>query len=354
METQNTPMPMLDLLLRPAFCVTDGKIVRQNQAAAPYYLENGTDIFSLLYTGQEEYQVFQSGYLYLTLSIAEQKVDAAVTALDGYHLFILEQNSTLAELRALALSARELRTPLTGMFLNLGQLIDPNADPATLAQFNYRSHQLMRIISNMSDALHYCEVSPGQLEYVQLNSYLDELLEKAQDQLAHANIALHYTLPHAPICTLADTEKLERAVYNLLSNAAKHSAPGDSITVSLTQRNRLYLSVTDSGRGSEHALHGNAYERYLRTPSITDGSEGIGLGMVLIRATAALHNGTVLIDKPDGKCTRVTMTMEVRHAKHAQVHSPLFYPDYAGERDHGLQELSEVLPASLYEKENMF
>ena len=63
-----------------------------------------------------------------------------------------------------------------------------------------------------------------------------------------------------------------------------------------------------------------------------------------------LHGGTVLIDHPEGAGTRITMTLAIRQAPPGNLRSPRLRIDYAGERDHGLVELADVLPASLYEK----
>lgn len=353
METQNPHIPILDLILRPAFYVIDGRIAQINQSASAFMLNIGDEIQPMLVIGGEEYQNFIEGCLYLTLSIGGQPMNATIICLDGRQLFVLEQDSTRAELRALSLAARDLRTPLTGMISTAEQMLPKDADSSQMAQFNRRIHQIMRIVSNMSDAVYYCESTTGRMEYVQIIAFLDEILSKGQEQLLNADIHLHYSLPTEPIYTLADTEKLERALYNLISNAAKHTAPGGSILIRLTGKKRLYLSVSDEGYGTTAGIHPDTYYRYLRIPSVTDGTEGIGLGMVLVRAAAILHNGTVLIDRPDGIGTRVTMTMEVRHDKNAQIRSPIFYPDYAGERDHCLQELSDVLPACLYANETM-
>ena len=69
--------------------------------------------------------------------------------------------------------------------------------------------------------------------------------------------------------------------------------------------------------------------------------------MVLIRSTAAVHGGTVLVDHPDGVGTRITISFAIRQGK-ATLRSPRMRIDYAGERDHALVELSDVLPAHLY------
>lgn len=351
---ENTNSPMLELMLRPAFCVKDGKIAQVNQAAAVFCLCEGTDILPLIATGAEEYGAFTDGCLYLTLSVSGHILEATVLAIDDCHLFVLEQSSEKSELQALALAALELRTPLAGMSSAVNRLVsNPDANQEQLSQFNRRLYQLMRTVSNMSDAIHYCQADRVPMEYVEICSFLEELLGKAATLLQSVGIQLHYSLPNEAIYTMADQDKLERAVYNLLSNAAKHTASGGTITVQLHRRSRLNLSVTDTGSGLDGAVKANVYDRYLRTPSLASGAEGLGLGMVLVRATALLHGGTVLIDHPEGSGTRVTMTMEIRHQKTTQVRTPTLRIDYAGERDHALQELADVLPAALYSPENI-
>lgn len=349
METQHN-IPMLELMFCPAFYVAGGKITQCNSAAAPFLLTDGTDILSLMVNGTEEYQAFEQGCLYLTLQIGARNIGATVLALEDRHLFLLEQPGDVAELRALSLAARELRAPLSAMSIAASHL--SAEDPEHLGQFNRRLYQTMRIVSNMADAALYCEAGSECMEGAEICAWLEELLSKAAAQLEEAGLTLRYTLPSSPVYIVADIEKLERAVYNLISNAAKHTSPGGAITVQLVHRGRLYLSVTDEGDGIATAL-GNVYTRYLRTPSITDGTEGIGLGMVLVRSVATMHGGTVLIDSPHGKGTRVTMTLQTQPRRHIPLRSPMVRIDYAGERDHCLQELADVLPAKLYTREHL-
>ena len=98
-------------------------------------------------------------------------------------------------------------------------------------------------------------------------------------------------------------------------------------------------------------LRGSVYSRFRRGPGIEDHRYGIGLGMVLIRAAAALHGGTVLLDQADGN--RLTMTIAIRESKDSMVRDNRLLVDYAGERDHRLIELSDVLPTEAYRKENI-
>jgi K+-sensing histidine kinase KdpD len=130
----------------------------------------------------------------------------------------------------------------------------------------------------------------------------------------------------------------------------KFTPSGGTVTATLTRRgSKLYLSIQDSGSGIAEHLRRTAHSRFLREPSLEDSRFGIGLGMVLIRSTAALHGGTLLIDQPDSGGTRVTMSLQIRQSKNTILRDTnMLRIDYAGERDHGLLELSDVLPAELY------
>ena len=88
--------------------------------------------------------------------------------------------------------------------------------------------------------------------------------------------------------------------------------------------------------------------RYQRQPGIEDSRFGIGLGMVLIRSAAANHGGTVLIDRPEGGGTRITMTMAIRQNT-ALLKSPVIPPVMDNSREI-LTELSESLPWEFYQK----
>ena len=77
----------------------------------------------------------------------------------------------------------------------------------------------------------------------------------------------------------------------------------------------------------------------------------MGLGMVLIRAVAAAHGGTVLVDQPEESGTRVTLTIAIRQGGDAMLRSNILRVDYAGEHDHTMLELSDVLPLSPFEIE---
>ncbi len=340
---------MLDLMRRPAFCVKDGCICHVNPAARAFLLCAGTPVDTLIASGQEEYNHFCGGSLYLTLSLGQNTLGAEVVQMGSQTVFLLEEPESAGELRSLALAAKELREPLAGILTITDRLMPQDPAREQTAQMNRRLFQLMRMVSNMSDAFRYSQPGAGRMEYVQITSLYDEIFARAGLLLEQAGIRLVYSGLQEPVFTLADPELLERAAYNLLSNAAKFTPKNGSIHVQLQHKgNRLYLSVLDEGPGISSQVKGSLYSRFQREPSLEDLRCGIGLGMVLVRSAAAAHGGAVLVDQKDGQGNRTTMTLQVQLPKQTSLRSPVMRIDYAGEWDHGLLELSDCLPTELY------
>lgn len=353
-------MEMVDHFPQAAFCVKDGIIVKVNPAAAARMIEPGTGIWDLLKTGKEEYAEFTDGCLYLTLSVSDCVRGASVTRKKDFDLFELDQDAQSGELQALALAARELREPLSSIMITTNRLI-PVAGLETeeartyAARINRSLFQMLRLIGNMSDAGRYATENGTSQELRDVCAIFRETLEKAKALATQTNIQLEFSVHPEPVLTLVDAEKIERAAYNIISNALKFTPPGGCVQASLVRRGeKLYFSVQDSGCGIEESFRGNLFSRYTREPGLEDSRHGIGLGLSLICSVAALHGGTVLVDHPLETGTRVTMTMAIRSGSSTTLHSPRIRVDYAGEWDHGLLELSDILPTSLYEsqKEN--
>ncbi|MBP3684535.1 MAG: ATP-binding protein [Oscillospiraceae bacterium] len=344
MELSKEIHGMLDLMMRPGFCVENHKIIYTNQAAQSLLLYPGADVQSLLLTGQEEYAHFQEGCLYLQLNIVPGGCGASVFAMDGQHIFLLDQESDDDALRALALAAQQLREPLTGMQLSLQQLSGQGQDREQLARLNRAIHQMLRIIGNMSDAGRCADTA--RLELRDIPKIFDNIFEQAMQRSAQAGMSLQWENHADSVSGLVDETLLERAVLNILSNSIKFSPSGSTIQAQLTRHDRtLKLSITDGSSGIAEGLRQTLFRRYLRQPGIEDGRFGLGLGMVLIRSAAERHGGTVLIDQPTG--TRVTMTLTIRQDT-STLRSPILRVDYAGEQDHGLVELSDCLPLDAY------
>lgn len=347
MDNETLHIETLDLIVAPCFCVKAGRIFQCNAAAKHLPLPPGAEIAPLLVTGQEEYTAYEGGSLYLTLDLSGTVFGAEVERRGDLDFFVLEGPEASKELQVLSMAAAELRLPLSGILASAEALAEQSggAGTAQAASLNRGLAQLLRLVGNMSAA---ASVSSHQ-ELIEITGVFREIFEKAGAMLESIGIRLDYRGPETRFYSLADTQELERAVLNLLSNAAKFTPRGGHIAASLTRQGRmLRLCIQDSGSGIADSVRGSVFRRYLRQPAIEDSRYGLGLGMVLVRSAAAHHGGAVLIDRPPQGGTRVTVTLAIRQDPVSQLRSPLLKVDYAGERDHALIELSDVLPAEFY------
>ena len=349
MEFQTDLPGWLNRYSCPAFFVKENIITACNQSAEALLLAPGTDIRELLLTGKEEYAAFQNGCLYLKLKLSPKGCGASVTREDHTDLFLLDQEPEDADLRSLALAARELRNPLSNLMIAadaLKTLEDPGLRDQ-LARLNRSLHQMHRLINNMSDAGRNDLLTPAGIH--DWDRFIRDIFEKIQTQLENTRVTLTYDGLSAPVYGLVNIGQMERAVLNIVSNAIKFMPEGGTIHAELIRKqNMLHLSIRDSGSGIAENVLGNVFTRYQRQPGIEDSRYGIGLGMVLIRNAAADHGGTVLIDRPEGSGTRVTMTMAIRQDA-PTLRTPVLSPLVEGVPQI-LTELSEILPWECYKK----
>lgn len=350
---------MLDLMIQPAFSVENGVIEKVNEAAKKCFFEAGMQINDLLLTGKTEYRELQDGCLYLTLSVAGIPCGASVRKINGTDIFTLEQDADQAELQAMALAAQELRTPLANVMTVADRLFpvtEGSEDPAVkeqVAQINRGLFQMLRIISNMSDAYQYDQQTESKIAATNITVFVEEIFQHSTQLLSYGGKELIFENLPQHIFGLIDREKLERAIHNIISNAVKFSVREGRIFARLTQRNNmLYLTVEDEGE--IRRIQGNVHARFRRQPGLEDSRFGIGLGMVMIRAAAAAHGGTVLLSQPESGGTRLTMSIAIKQdMESTTIRSNTLQVDYAGERDHTLIELSDVLPTSVFESEKI-
>ena len=335
----------------PAFSVKENIITVCNQSAEALLLSPGMDIRDLLLTGAEEYAAFSDGCLYLKLKLSSKGIGASVTREDGCDCFLLDQDPEDTDLRSLALAARELRNPLSNLMIAADALMHGSQNNPDLqqhlARLNRSLHQMHRLVNNMSDAGRSDLLTPSGIHDWQ--RIIHDIFEKISTLLEDTNITVTYEGLPQSVYGLANTGQLERAILNIVSNAVKFMSDGGSIHAQLTQKkNMLQLSVQDTGSGISENVLGNVFSRYQRQPGIEDSRYGIGLGMVLIRNAAADHGGTVLIDRPEGAGTRVTMTMAIR--QDAQILKTPVIPPVIDSSRQTLTELSEVLPWEFYKR----
>lgn len=347
-DSLNFPQ-LLERIMYPAFLTESGKIIHANRSAIQHQIPVGNPVSELITIGAEEYEHFCGGTLCLTLTVCDIPYSTSVVRDGKYDIFYLDPPTQAPELQAFALAAQQLREPLSNA-MSCTSLLLPNGakDTQQLELLNRNLYQLHRALCNMSDAAQYEEIRASQTEYQDVTALFDEYLEKAALLAEKCGRTLSYKKPKSAVHTLLDAEKIERAVYNLISNAIKNTPQGGVIETQLHRSgNKLYFTVQDGGIG---VADNNIFSRYLREPGLESCQAGLGLGLTIVRKAAAAHGGTLLLEQPENSGAKFTMSIRIHQSGESLLRSPVRLPvDYAGGYDHALTELSDILPSELYD-----
>ncbi|MBA2698858.1 MAG: HAMP domain-containing histidine kinase [Nocardioidaceae bacterium] len=216
-------------------------------------------------------------------------------------MLVALQASRDRQRRLVADAGHELRTPLTSLRTNL----------ELLAQADRRGglapHQRDELLTDVTGQVEELSTLVGDL--VELAR--DEPLERTPEPLDLADIVARATdrvRRRAPGVTfdvhtnawwvVGEAQILERAVTNLLDNAAKYGPPGGTVTVEL---DKGQLDVADQGEGITDRDLPMIFERFYRADSART-MPGSGLGLSIVRQAAERHGGSVSVrnSKPHG------------------------------------------------------
>ncbi|HEY2140292.1 MAG TPA: heavy metal sensor histidine kinase [Chthoniobacterales bacterium] len=116
---------------------------------------------------------------------------------------------------------------------------------------------------------------------------------------------------------IADEMLFSRALNNLVENAVHHTPPGGSIEISIANRDaRSEVSVSDNGAGIAPEHLPRVFDRFYRADS-SRSSEGVGLGLALVKSIMDLHSGEARIESEPGRGTTVKLSFPLADDKPA-------------------------------------
>lgn len=219
--------------------------------------------------------------------------------------------------RLVADAGHELRTPLTSLRTNMELLIAssrpdapsiPDEDMAELrSDVMAQIEELSNLVGDLVDLAR--EDAPESVyERVDLGEVTERALERARRRGA-----VEFAAELRPWFVYGQEAALERAVLNVLDNAAKWSPPGEQVRVAMVETGRglLELSVDDGGPGIPPPERELVFERFYRTTA-SRSMPGSGLGLAIVKQVVIKHGGTIAIDtsKRGGALIRIVLPGE--------------------------------------------
>jgi two-component system, OmpR family, sensor histidine kinase MprB len=197
-------------------------------------------------------------------------------------------------------AGHELRTPLTSLRTNIEVLMRvrdlPESDRTEL--LGDVTAQLDEMTTLVGDVVDMARQEEVQVEPTEIR--LDLLVERAVERARRRNSTLTFDVSLAIGSVRAQPALLERAVLNILDNAAKFSPPGGTVEVRLHRGESWYLDVRDHGPGIAPEDLTRVFDRFYRAPSARS-LPGSGLGLAIVQQVVTSHGGSVgAFLPPDG------------------------------------------------------
>lgn len=344
---------VFDLLTQPVLLLEQDVVIYRNGAAAALMIQEGASAASICTE-----PLPSETDTHLILSLGGKNYSAVAHPLEPSVLCLVAQPLDCEPLPAdyLSVVSSQIRKPLGDLLLAAKRLLpdleELDHSPAATQQACsiYKGlYQLQRLASQLSDGSQLAQGAQSlHLKRTELKQFLQGLADTAFDMLSCMDIQFRFSGLSHPKTADIDPQKLERAIWNLLSNAIAYSSAGGMVELTAeTTPAFLLIRVTNHGSGIDPSVRSSVFDRYAHHPGLTDHRNGLGFGLSIVRQIAALHGGTtILCTQPDGS-TCVTMSVSLKQNAQS-LRSPAVEFDYSGGLNHALVELSNVLPAEMY------
>ena len=215
------------------------------------------------------------------------------------------EDSARAQRQLVSDASHELRTPLTSLRTNIEVLARDQAMPAVDREALLRdvTEQLTEMTALIAELVELArgDQAPTEPEDVRLDLIAAVAIERTRRN--RPGVRFKPQLEESLIRGVPST--VERAVSNLLDNAAKWSPPRGVVEVTVRDGE---LTVRDHGPGIDEADLPFVFDRFYRAPAAR-GMPGSGLGLAIVRQVAEAHGGTVVADRADGGGTLMRLTL---------------------------------------------
>ena len=269
---------------------------------------------------------------------------------------VFHRQQVLSELKSNFVSSvsHELRAPLASVrlmaeSLERGKISEP---PRQQEYFQLIVQECRRLSSLVENVLDFSRIEQGRKEYefepTDLVALTQQTVSLMEPYSAECQIKLTLVLPDHQLSTIhyqlaIDGKAIQQALVNLIDNAIKHSPKGETVTVGLERaENRglreqpdngtsnlehrtsnferknsgsdhqspLTLWVEDRGEGIPPEEHRKIFERFYRRGSeLRRETQGVGIGLSIVKHIVEAHGGRVVVRSALGKGTRFTIEL---------------------------------------------
>ena len=240
----------------------------------------------------------------------------------------------LLKIKFLTNVSHEFRTPLSLIITPLEKLIKhaSDSDKQQLQMIQRNGRRLLNLVNQLLDfrrmEVHELKLHPKTGDII---AFIKELCLSFSDVADRKNICLNFKADRSSLITLFDHDKIERILFNLLSNAFKFTPQGGKVGVELSTRytlqnkTALVLKVIDTGIGIEADKIDRIFERFFQN-EVPDSivNQGSGIGLSITKEFVKLHGGEIKAESVvnAGSTFTITLTFAEQHAEYSGIMPP--------------------------------
>ena len=172
--------------------------------------------------------------------------------------------------------------------------------------------QILEVRKSQAGQLHLL-VSRGNLV-----SFIEEACENIRPMADHQQVRLKFNKPYSEGTAWFDADKMDKIIYNLISNAIKYNKVGGKIDVSLSLgKEKAVITITDNGIGMSKEKMKHLYTRFFDGDYRKQNMPGTGIGLSLTHDLVKLHHGDIRCESQEGEGTIFTITLPIRKNAYA-------------------------------------
>jgi signal transduction histidine kinase/DNA-binding response OmpR family regulator len=228
--------------------------------------------------------------------------------------------------------SHEFRTPLSLILTPLERMIRAADEPAQRSQYQLihrNARRLLNLVNQLLDfrkmEVHELKLHAAEGDIVQ---FIKETVCSFNDIAEKKNIRFSYSAALDNLFTTFDHDKLERIIFNLLSNAFKFTAENGTVCVDVSAIKKadetlLEIKIKDTGIGVPADRHEKIFERFYQhdVPG-TLVNQGSGIGLVITKEFVNLLEGTISVESEEGKGSCFTVLLPVKEITPSVVEQP--------------------------------
>ena len=219
-----------------------------------------------------------------------------------------------ARRQLIAAVSHDLRTPLASLRLLVESIDDGVATGETRERYLREIRTHVEALSELIDDLfELSRIEAGDISWtmrqVELGELIGDTVAAMRAPAEARGVAITAELPPREVVALANAEKVQRVLFNLIQNAIRHTPADGSVTVrARAGAGGVEVEVADEGTGIPAGQGERVFEAFYRGEEAR-GEEGAGLGLAISRAIVEAHGGRIWLEEATPG-TRVRFTLE--------------------------------------------